>query len=140
MCFTLIVIQIVDKMLQFQMVSLMLWESQQHSMRNYQYLVMRAMFWKVILKLYARPMVNGVTKVIVLRKVLFVFVCLFDLILYVPPTIFQLNRDESSWVPGLQRSDASEARTDSSTVSSQALYHWATALPRKVMLSNTFQI
>ena len=27
-----------------------------------------------------------------------VFVCLFDLILYVPSTIFQLNRDGSSWV------------------------------------------
>ena len=26
------------------------------------------------------------------------FVCLFDLILYVPSTIFQLNRDRSSWV------------------------------------------
>ena len=26
------------------------------------------------------------------------FVCLFDFILYVPSTIFQLNRDESSWV------------------------------------------
>ena len=26
------------------------------------------------------------------------FVCLFDLILYVPSTIFQLNRDESFWV------------------------------------------
>ena len=26
------------------------------------------------------------------------FVCLFDLILYVPITIFQLNRDGSSWV------------------------------------------
>ena len=26
------------------------------------------------------------------------FVCLFDLILYVPATIFQLNRDGSSWV------------------------------------------
>ena len=26
------------------------------------------------------------------------FVCLFDLILYVPSTIFQLNRDGSSWV------------------------------------------
>ena len=25
-------------------------------------------------------------------------VCLFDLILYVPSTIFQLYRDESSWV------------------------------------------
>ena len=29
---------------------------------------------------------------------LFLFVCLFDLILYVPSTIFQLNRDGSSWV------------------------------------------
>ena len=27
----------------------------------------------------------------------FVF-CLFDLILYVPSTIFQLNRDGSSWI------------------------------------------
>ena len=27
-----------------------------------------------------------------------VFVCLFDLILNVPSTIFQLNRDGSSWV------------------------------------------
>ena len=26
------------------------------------------------------------------------FVCLFDLILYLPSTIFQLNRDGSSWV------------------------------------------
>ena len=26
------------------------------------------------------------------------FVCLFDLILYAPSTIFQLNRDGSSWV------------------------------------------
>ena len=26
------------------------------------------------------------------------FVCLFDLILYVPSTIFQFNRDRSSWV------------------------------------------
>ena len=26
------------------------------------------------------------------------FVCLFDLILYVPSTIFQLNGDKSSWV------------------------------------------
>ena len=27
-----------------------------------------------------------------------IFVCLFDLILYVPSTIFQLNKDGSSWV------------------------------------------
>ena len=26
------------------------------------------------------------------------FVCLFDLILYIPSTIFQLNKDRSSWV------------------------------------------
>ena len=29
---------------------------------------------------------------------LYIFVCLFDLTLYVPSTIFQLNRDRSSWV------------------------------------------
>ena len=33
---------------------------------------------------------------------------------------------------GPQRSDASEARTRGPSVSSQALYHWATALPRFV--------
>ena len=27
-----------------------------------------------------------------------VYVCLFDLILYIPSTIFQLNKDRSSWV------------------------------------------
>ena len=60
---------------------------------------------------------------------------LFDLILYVPSTIFQLNRDRSSWVePVLSwdkcvlhkdkpHSDAGEARTLSPSVSSQALYH-----------------
>ena len=30
------------------------------------------------------------------------FVCLFDLILYVPSTNFQLNRDRSSWVEPVQ--------------------------------------
>ena len=32
-------------------------------------------------------------------------VCLFDLILYVPSTIFQLNRDGSSWVEPVLSSD-----------------------------------
>ena len=56
--------------------------------------------------------------------------CLFDLILYVPSTIFQLYRDESFWVEpvlsydkGPQRSDAGEVRTRGPLVSSQALYH-----------------
>ena len=31
------------------------------------------------------------------------FVCLFDLILYVPSTIFQLNRERSSWVEPVLR-------------------------------------
>ena len=54
----------------------------------------------------------------------------FDLILYAPSTIFQLNRDGSSWVEpvlskdkclaqGPQRSDAGETRT---WASQQALY------------------
>ena len=67
-------------------------------------------------------------------------VCLYDLILYVPSTIFQLYRDGSSWVEPVlsldlcscsrtQRSDAGEARTRGPSVSSQALDHYATALP-----------
>ena len=35
---------------------------------------------------------------------------------------------------GPQRSDNGEAQTRGPSVSSQALYHWATALPRKVTL------
>ena len=34
---------------------------------------------------------------------------------------------------GPQRSDASEARTNSPSVSSQALYHWATVIPQKFL-------
>ena len=34
---------------------------------------------------------------------------------------------------GQQRSDASEARTRGPSVSSQALYHWATALPYSML-------
>ena len=34
---------------------------------------------------------------------------------------------------GPQRSDAGEARTRGPSVSSQALYHWATALPKSVV-------
>ena len=33
---------------------------------------------------------------------------------------------------GPQRSDAGETRTRGPSVSSQALYHWATALPKKL--------
>ena len=48
-------------------------------------------------------------------RFLFCFVCLFDLILYVPPTIFQLYRDGSSWVePGARivtRINVSSSRT-----------------------------
>ena len=36
-------------------------------------------------------------------------------------------------VQGPQRSDAGEARTRGPTVSSQALYHWATALPDRLL-------
>ena len=35
---------------------------------------------------------------------------------------------------GPQRSDAGEARTRGPSVSSQALYHWATALPTKCVV------
>ena len=61
--------------------------------------------------------------------------CLFDLILYVPLTIFQLYRDGSSWLELVlspykcvllkvpQRSDDGEAQTRGPSVSSQELYH-----------------
>ena len=39
---------------------------------------------------------------------------------------------------GPQRSDAGEARTSGPSVSSQALYHWATALPATVSISDIF--
>ena len=58
------------------------------------------------------------------------FILLFDLIPYVPSTIFQLSKDGSTWVEPVllarinvfcswtQRSDASEARTRGPSVSS----------------------
>ena len=61
--------------------------------------------------------------------------CLFDLILYVPSTIFQLNRDGSSWVEPVLSYDKCDLRNDHSAgtlvrleppaliLSSQALYH-----------------
>ena len=39
---------------------------------------------------------------------------------------------------GSQRSDASEAGTRGPSVSSQALYHWATALPSGYMWMDNF--
>ena len=38
------------------------------------------------------------TEILKCRDLFCLFVCLFDLILYVPSTIFQLNRHGSSWV------------------------------------------
>ena len=67
--------------------------------------------------------------ILVLKRIAPIY-CLFDLILYVPSTIFQLYRDGSSTklgymclAQGPQRSDAGEARTRGPSVSSQALYH-----------------
>ena len=39
-----------------------------------------------------------------------------------------------SLAQGPQRSDAGEAQTRCSSVSCQALYHWATALPRLIVM------
>ena len=44
------------------------------------------------------------------------FVCLFDLILYVPSTIFQLNRERSSWVEPVQSWDKCGLLKDHNTV------------------------
>ena len=73
------------------------------------------------------------------------FVSFIDLILYVPSTIFQLYRDGSSWVEPVlskdqcsclrtQCSDTGEAPTRGPSVLSQALYHWATALPNSFVI------
>ena len=70
---------------------------------------------------------------------LWVGIWMFDFILY-SSTIFQLCRaDFLGWTStklgqmclaqGLHGSDACEARTRGPSVSSQALYHWATVLP-----------
>ena len=59
-------------------------------------------------------------------------ISLFDLILYVPSTIFQLNRDVSSWVEPVLSKDKFVLLKDHNavtlvrlefSVSSQALYH-----------------
>ena len=68
----------------------------------------------------------------------FDMICLFDLIPYVPSLIFQLNRDGSSLVEPvlsldkcvlLKDHDAVTPVNLEPSVSSQALYHWATVLP-----------
>ena len=43
-------------------------------------------------------------------------ICLFDLILYVPSTIFQLNRDGSSWVETVLSYDICVLLKDHNTV------------------------
>ena len=43
-------------------------------------------------------------------------ICLFDLILYVPLTIFQLNRDGSSWVEPVLSMDKCVLLKDHNTV------------------------
>ena len=59
-------------------------------------------------------------------------------------TNFQLCRGRSSWVePVLSKdkcvllSDVGEARTHGPSVSSQALYHWATALPDQILIEQS---
>ena len=68
---------------------------------------------------------------------------MFDLILYVTSTVFQLNRDRvflgwtstelglMCFAQGPKRNDAGGARIRGPLVLSQALNHWATALPYK---------
>ena len=48
---------------------------------------------------------EGLLSIISSRLFVCLFVCLFDLILHVPSTIFQLNRDGSSWVEPVQGYD-----------------------------------
>ena len=71
---------------------------------------------------------------------------LFDLILYITSTIFQLCRDSSCWVEPLLSLDLCVLLKDTTqwrgwcsnprpSVTSQALYHWATALPMKYLVN-----
>ena len=46
-----------------------------------------------------------------------------------------LLKDKTQW-----RSDAGEARTRGPSVASQALYHWATALPQLIYLERNFRL
>ena len=43
------------------------------------------------------------TRFCILQIIVCLFVCLFDLILYLPSTIFQLNRDGFSWVEPVRK-------------------------------------
>ena len=78
--------------------------------------------------------------------------CLFDLILYVTSTIFQLNREGSSWVEPVLSLDICVLLKDHNTetlvrlepvapfVSSQALYHLATELPLDANVTATLRL
>ena len=64
---------------------------------NTLYLIIQCLNYWILL--YAVTFCLSMKKIALTFKHLFPpFVCLFDLILYVPSTIFQLNRDGSSWV------------------------------------------
>ena len=54
-----------------------------------------------------------------------VFVCLFDFILYSPSTIFQLNRDWSSWVEPVLSYDKCVLLYDHNAVTPVRLEPWA---------------
>ena len=55
--------------------------------------------------MYFFPNVPSGSSQIKLKESQFKTICLFDLILYIPSTIFQLNREGSSWVEPVLSSD-----------------------------------
>ena len=69
-----------------------------------------AYVWIVLGLAYVALIINYISNVLVrkaekmerMSKAKIEVFCLFDLILYVPSTIFQLNRDGSSWVEPVQ--------------------------------------
>ena len=78
--------------------------------------------------MHADLIFNEKSKTINIRKGMFlninclaIYVCLFDLILYVPSTIFQLNRDGSSWVEPVLSWDKCVLLKDHNTVTSVRL-------------------
>ena len=64
-------------------------------------------------------------------KNLSIMQCLFDLILYVPSTIFQLNRDRSSWVEPVLSWDKCVLLTDHNAVKPMRLEPTAPRSPVK---------
>ena len=78
---------------------------------------------------------NDVANLIKKQFLFIQFVCLFDLILYVPSTIFLLNRDRSSWVEPVLSQDKCVLLKDHNTVTPVRLEPAALFIQEKIHAS-----